>query len=140
MSELKLSQEDINHREFLNAGTSMTGHEYFDRDGYLVVRNACNTEEFASQRPEKVGKYFWYNDNINVFDYDSDEGQVDKCTSRYNYPPYMKLHKKVGRIVEKNIGRKVYPTYFHDRYYSTGQILWAHLDRPACEISVTVHM
>lgn len=140
MSELKLTQEDIDEREFLYTGTSMTGHEDFDRDGYFVIRNACNPEEFASQRPEKIGKYVWNDDNINLFDYREDEGQVEQCTSRYNYPPYIKLHKKVGRIVEKSIGRKLYPTYFHDRYYSTGQILWNHLDRPGCEISVSIHI
>ncbi len=140
MSELKLDQEEIDNREFRYTGTSPTGHKEFDRDGYLVLRNVCDPKEFASERPEKIGKYFWYDDNINVFDYEEDEGQVHECTSRYNYPPYIKLHKRIGRIVEKEIGRKLYTTYFHDRYYSTGQILWAHLDRPACEISVTIHL
>ena len=140
MSELKLDREEIDDREFRYTGTSPTGHKEFDRDGYLVLRNVCDPKEFASKRPEKIGKYIWYDDNINVFDYEEDEGQVHECTSRYNYPPYIKLHKKIGRIVEKEIGRKLYTTYFTDRYYSTGQILWAHLDRPACEISVTIHL
>lgn len=38
------------------------------------------------------------------------------------------------------MGRKLYNTYYYDRYYFPGQELKRHADRDACEISVTVHI
>ena len=40
-------------------------------------------------------------------------------------------------IVEKESNLKLYPTYAYWRYYVFGGMLKKHLDRPACEISVT---
>jgi hypothetical protein len=40
-------------------------------------------------------------------------------------------------IVEKESNLKLYPTYAYWRYYVCGGMLKKHLDRPACEISVT---
>ena len=42
--------------------------------------------------------------------------------------------------LEKHIGRKLYNTYYYDRFYFPGQKLERHADRDACEISVTVHV
>ena len=42
--------------------------------------------------------------------------------------------------LEKIIGRKLYNTYYYDRFYYPGQELTKHADRDACEISVSVHV
>jgi hypothetical protein len=42
--------------------------------------------------------------------------------------------------LEEELGRKLYNTYYYDRYYFPGQELTRHADRDACEISVTVHI
>ena len=42
--------------------------------------------------------------------------------------------------LEEIIGRKLYNTYYYDRYYYPGQELTRHADRDACEISVSVHV
>ena len=42
--------------------------------------------------------------------------------------------------LEEAIGKKLYNTYYYDRFYNPGQALTNHADRPACEISVTVHV
>jgi hypothetical protein len=41
------------------------------------------------------------------------------------------------KIVEKESNIKLFPTYSYWRYYVYGGLLRKHLDRPACEISVT---
>jgi hypothetical protein len=41
-------------------------------------------------------------------------------------------------IVEKKSKLKLFPTYAYWRYYVYGGTLTKHIDRPACEISVTV--
>lgn len=40
--------------------------------------------------------------------------------------------------VSKMIGKKLLPTYCYARIYRSGEVLDAHVDRSACEISVTV--
>ena len=42
--------------------------------------------------------------------------------------------------LEDIIGRKLYNTYYYDRYYFPGQPLTKHADRDACEISVSIHI
>jgi len=42
--------------------------------------------------------------------------------------------------LEEHLGRKLYNTYYYDRFYYPGQELTRHADRDACEISVTVHI
>ena len=38
------------------------------------------------------------------------------------------------------IERKLYNTYYYDRFYFSGQQLTKHTDREACEISVSIHI
>lgn len=47
------------------------------------------------------------------------------------------FHEKKHKLVEKISGLKLYKTYSYWRYYMYGSILESHVDRPACEISVT---
>ena len=42
--------------------------------------------------------------------------------------------------LEEIIGRKLYNTYYYDRFYYPGQELTRHADRDACEISVSIHV
>ena len=42
--------------------------------------------------------------------------------------------------LEKELGRKLYNTYYYDRFYFPGQALSKHADRDACEISVSIHI
>jgi len=46
------------------------------------------------------------------------------------------MHKKV----EDATGKKLYPTYTYARLYTTGNTLPKHIDRPACEYSLTVKL
>lgn len=42
--------------------------------------------------------------------------------------------------VEEITGKKLHPTYSFSRIYVKGDVLKPHVDRPSCEISVTVHV
>ena len=42
--------------------------------------------------------------------------------------------------LEEALGRKLYNTYYYDRFYYPGQALSLHADRDACEISVSIHI
>jgi hypothetical protein len=50
------------------------------------------------------------------------------------------LLERLRPRVEAATGLRVYPAYSYVRLYKTGDRLAAHLDRPACEISLSVNL
>ena len=134
-----MTQQDVSRQEFINSYTSITDHEKFDKDGYLVLKKLCNPKDLFCEPPQHKGQYN-YNGSLDRFDHVPVEHQVEGSTSRYYYPPYKRMHSKIRVKLEEAIDRKLYNTYYYDRFYNPGQALSVHADRPACEISVTVHV
>jgi hypothetical protein len=135
----QMTQEQIDFQEKVNSGTSPTNNEEFDKNGYLVLRNLWDPQDLYSKPPEIKGQYNYYG-KINRFSHNPVENQVEGSTSRYYYPPYKFAHAQIRLKLEEAIGKKLYNTYYYDRFYNPGQSLTNHADRPACEISVTVHI
>jgi hypothetical protein len=50
------------------------------------------------------------------------------------------LLERLRPSVESAAGRRLFPTYSYLRLYQAGNALEPHLDRPACEISLSVHL
>lgn len=135
----QMTQQDIDFQERLNANTSPTNNEQFDKDGYLVIKNLWNPQDLYCEPPEIKGQYNYFG-KIDKFNHIPVENQVEGSTSRYYYPPYKYLHSQIRIKLEEIIGKKLYNTYYYDRFYNPGQALSNHADRPACEISVTLHI
>ena len=85
-------------------------------------------------------RYNYWDKNPEHFNHCPVEGQVEGSTSRYWHPQYRTIHSGIRMKLEKHLGRKLYNTYYYDRFYNPGQALTIHADRDACEISVTVHV
>ena len=140
------TEEFFGREEYNLTGTSVTGHKEFDANGYLVARDLFDPKEFDSNKPEGEGRYDWNNQfsgdevDINIYEYGEGLGQVKGSISRRNFPLHNHLHLKIGRKIEKIIGRKLYPTYQYDRFYAPGQLLHVHTDQPNCEISASLHI
>jgi hypothetical protein len=64
--------------------------------------------------------------------------QVPGAHSRYADPVMESLLLHLQPVVEKNTGLKLYPTYSYYRVYRPGDKLGHHVDKPACEISITL--
>lgn len=65
----------------------------------------------------------------------------DDPTSRYAYyadPLTEVILKQCLPAVEAACGKQLLPTYSYARIYQPGEQLEPHIDRPACEVSVTV--
>ena len=120
------------------AGTSWTYHDRFDQDGFFVIKNLCNPEYLITPVPEKTGLTVY--DHMGKIVQVKEERQVLGSTSRNNFPHYKEQYNKIRLEVEKQIGRKLYNTYYFDRFYYPGQVLDYHVDRGPCEISVSVHI
>ena len=134
-----MDQTQVIQQEYNNHGTSWTRNEFFDRNGYIVIKNLCDPKELFHPVPELRGQLNYRSKNLDDFEHIEVEGQVEGSVARYWHPQYRKTHTKIRLILEQAIGRKLYNTYYYDRFYFPGQELTIHADRPACEISVTVH-
>lgn len=66
--------------------------------------------------------------------------QVPGSISIYNNPVYEILHRIVRKHLEKEYKVRLYPTYYFERIYTNGQRLSPHVDRGACEWSVSLHL
>ena len=134
-----MTQADVNTSEKSNSYTSITGHEKFDADGYLVIKKLWKAKDLFCSPPKTKGQYN-YGRKIDEFEHVPLERQVEGSTSRYYYPPYKYFHSQIRLKLEEVINRKLYNTYYYDRFYNPGQELTVHTDRPACEISCTLHV
>ena len=134
-----MTQEQIDFQERFNANTSPTNNEQFDKDGYLFLKDLWDPKDLYCEPPEIKGQYNYFG-KIDKFNHVPEENQVEGSTSRYYYPPYKFAHSQIRLKLEKIIDKKLYNTYYYDRFYNPGQALTNHADRPACEISVTIHI
>jgi len=135
MTELQIVQQ-----EKLNTGSSWTRNDQFDKDGYLVIKDLWDAEELYHPLPDIKGQLNYWDKNPEHFNHTEVEQQVEGSLARYWHPQYRVIHSGVRNKLEKIIGRKLYNTYYYDRYYFPGQALARHADRPACEISVSIHI
>ena len=136
----QMIEEQLLRQERQNTGTAWTHNKYFDRNGYLVVENLYDPIELYHPIPKERGQMNWWGKHINQYNHNPEEGQVEGSLARYSHPMYRDAHTEIRLRIEKIIGRKLYNTYYYDRFYFPGQKLERHLDRDACEISVTLHI
>lgn len=66
--------------------------------------------------------------------------QVANSQADYNFIGFLELLCEKTPEVTKFAGEKVLPTYTYGRVYKKGAELLKHRDRPACEVSLTVHL
>ena len=135
-----MSEDDVRAQELRNTGTTWTRNKEFDKEGYLVVRDLWDPEELKHPVPDKKGQYSYWGKNLDQYNFQPVELQVEGSIARYWHPQYRTIHSSIRFKLEKIIGRDLYNTYYYDRYYFAGQDLTKHVDRDACEISVSIHI
>ena len=135
-----MNYSQLLQQEYNNTGTSWTRNEFFERNGYFIIKNLCDPKKLFHPVPELRGQLNYKSKDLDDFTHIEVEGQVEGSVARYWHPQYRKTHTKIRLIIEQAIGRKLYNTYYYDRFYFPGQPLIKHTDRPSCEISVTIHI
>ena len=135
-----MTEQDVIYQEVRNTGTAWTRHDGFEKDGYFKIKNLWDPEELYYPCPSIRGQLNYYDMNPDNFSHVAVESQVEGSLSRYWHPQYRQIHSGIRLKLEKELGRKLYNTYYYDRFYFPGQELTKHADRDACEISVTVHI
>jgi hypothetical protein len=105
--------------------------ENFAKTGYTIVRAAIPDDQ----------RQFLFNYVVNVFGRavtPVGDAQVPGTPSAYSDFAAEGLLKSIQPEVESQVGLALYPTYSYLRLYKHGDCLKRHVDRPACEISVTL--
>jgi len=108
--------------------------QQLDNNNYVFLDNFISPSE-AKDLHKKVLNY--YEENAQLFDNDT---QCPTTPSIHNFKPFLELLIKKIPNVSELIEELVLPTYTYARLYKNGDILEKHLDRPACEISLTIHL
>ena len=83
--------------------TATTGHNEFDRLGYLPLENLWDAEDLICPcaRKNVVNTIITVNP-LDNFNHIPEEGQVNGSTSRYWYPPYRQIHTGIRFKITKN--------------------------------------
>ena len=136
----QMTEIQLMFQEKMNTGTAKTKNDKFEKDGYLVVKDLWDPEELYHPLPEQRGQMNYWDKNPEHFNHNPVEQQVEGSLARYWHPQYRTIHTGVRRKLEEILDRKLYNTYYYDRYYFPGQELTKHADRDACEISVSIHI
>jgi len=113
----------------------MTDAEHFEKHGCVLVRNFIDEQTIAV-----VSRYFENKIRRGEWKEAAKEGDP---TSRYAYyadPLIEVLLEASKESVEDATGRELIPTYSYSRIYQPGEKLKQHVDRPACEVSVTINV
>ena len=136
-----MKQDQIDFLIKANKGLAETNNKFFDENGYLVVKNLYDPEKLIENNvPGVRGQLNYFDNSLTNVRHIALESQVNGSLSRYAYPPYKSAHTDIKKIIEEKIGKKLYRTYYYDRFYFPGQELEKHVDRDSCEISVSVHI
>lgn len=101
-------------------------------NNYLIVPNFISAQE-----AKNIAADFRVYAIANELQGDS---QAPMSWSCYNYQRLLILMARKTNHVSAVLGEEVLPTYCYTRIYKRGDELVPHLDRPACEISLTVNL
>ena len=105
-----------------------------ERNSFLIINNFMPTNV-----AKDLHSYFLQDtiDNPQEFNHDV---QCPKSLAVYDYHPFLEILVESIPFVSDMVGETVLPTYSYARQYKSGDILAPHIDRGACEISLTLHL
>lgn len=118
----------------------MSNNANFEKNGYIYLPKMIeNPQSLVCEVPKERGQFKYHKNDICER---LPEEQVDGSFSRYNFPcsAYKELYFLVRKELETILGMDLFPTYYFDRFYFVGQELKRHIDRPSCEVSVTIQI
>jgi len=101
-------------------------------NNYLIIPNFI-----SSERSKTLSEEFKIHSEKNELKGDD---QAPNSYSTYNHISFLELLCEKTPEVSTLIEETVLPTYSYARVYKEGSVLEKHVDRDACEISLTLHL
>jgi hypothetical protein len=108
--------------------------DIFYSNNYLILNNFIE-----SKRAEELYKQFKEDVKTNPQFFLVDD-QCPLSFSIYNYKPFLNILCEKIKDVSDVMEESMLPTYTYARIYKNNEILEKHVDRPSCEISITLHL
>lgn len=102
-------------------------------DGFIVIPKFITVEEAQNL-------FSIYKNSKEIINIHSDPQTPNASHIVVNFRPFLELLCAKNMEVANLIGEMVFPTYTYSRIYKHKSTLEKHLDRPACEISLSVHL
>ena len=103
-----------------------------EQNNFLFVPNFISQEH-----SELLAQEFYKLEQRGQYEKDT---QAPNSPAVYNFKPFLELLCQKVNHVSSLIEEQVLPTYTYARIYKNGEVLNRHRDRPACEVSLTVHL
>lgn len=100
---------------------------------YLVKRQAVDEALLGSLRSHVLARF---HGNLIA----RGDKQVPGAPAAYGDPRMNALLEDMRDTVESATGHELWPTFSYLRVYERGNLLKAHHDRPACEVSMTINL
>ena len=125
-------------------GVTNEATQSFIENRYLVLRNfiqpevldmAMNTWKTMEAHP--TGYDAFMSRENDIID-QSPESSLYKSEGGYSFPPAVAMHRYMRDRLRGTLDFDLKETYAYCRKYDRGAYLKAHVDRPSCEISVTI--
>ena len=108
-------------------------NEQLKRNNYIVIPNFISSQK-AQQLADKFKDYCSTHE-LKV------DPQVPNCNAaKFDFIPFVELLVEKSTTVTQLVGETVLPTYSYARIYTHGNVLPDHVDKPECEISLTVNL
>jgi Rps23 Pro-64 3,4-dihydroxylase Tpa1-like proline 4-hydroxylase len=101
-------------------------------NNYIVIPNFISAYK-SNKLKEDFSKYAKENNLLG-------DSQSTNSHSFYNYISFLEMLCEKTPEVSEILEESVLPTYTYSRLYKKGSILESHVDRDACEISLTLHL
>ena len=109
----------------------MSKQSAFEREGFAIYRGVVAPQTLDLIR----GQYHILLANGRLRRGDP---QVDKSYTAYGLPVSEALMGQLLPFMEEKTGQRLFPTYSYGRVYLNGAKLDRHVDRPSCEISLSL--
>lgn len=110
----------------------MTFKQKLIDDGFAVVSNFIDADHAK-------GLFETYKNCKHIEDW-TDKWVPNSSYAVHNFREFIELLCVKNMEVADLVGEMVLPTYTYARIYKNGSTLNKHVDRPACEISLSVHL
>ena len=104
------------------------------QNNYVIVEDFVTPEQASALAAEIEETYKKYPDD---FDQDSD---CPKSPAIYDMWAFVELLVEKTPVIAAITEEPMFPTYSYARMYKNGETLKRHVDRKACEVSVTLHL
>jgi hypothetical protein len=110
-----------------------TFRQMFDDNNYIVIN------DFISADEAKILYQVFKKDSETDPTFTNDP-QCPLSKAKYDYRWFVELLINRLPIMNELMGEPMLPTYSYARVYANGDELKKHTDRPACEVSITLHL